>query len=178
MSVFGVVIAIFIVLLILPPMQIASHIRSYVSKDTIGIVNASFQKDTIRIIRNAEILENMTGVFEQVGTARAGHHFNIIGESDGYFHVKFGRGIGFIRQEDAVKLKSESLTPENEYELTNESFITKNNVVVYDLVATSEEIGLIKANMRYPIAQETNRWYVIDFLGKSAYIDKKKSSSR
>lgn len=173
-SIFGVVIAIFIALFILSPMQMIGHIRSYVSKDAIGIADASFQTEMIRIVRNAEILENMTGVFEPVGTAKAGHRYKIIGESDGYFHVNFGRGIGFIRQADAVKIKSENLNPKNEFELTNESFITKNDIVVYDLVTTYEEIGLIKANMRYPITQETDKWYIIDFLGKSAYIEKEK----
>ena len=50
----------------------------------------------------------MTGFFEYVGTAAVGQHFKIVGENDRYFYVSFGRGTGFVKKEDAVKVKLEN----------------------------------------------------------------------
>ena len=177
--VFWIVLAISIVLLALPPMQITSRVHSYISKDKSnkenenGIVEASLQTDTIKIVKNAEIIENMTGVFEYVGTAAAGQHFKIVGENDRYFYVNFGRGTGFIKKEDAVKVKLEKADQVPQSELTNESFITKSDVVVYDS-NHNYDLGMIKANMRFPIVKETEKWYVIDFIGQFGYVEKEK----
>lgn len=134
---------------------------------------ASLQTDTIKMVKNAEIIENMTGIFEYVGTAAAGQCFKIIGENDRYFYVSFGRGTGFIKKEDAVKVKLGKAGQVSQTELTNESFITKGGVVVYDS-NQNYDLGMIQANMRFPIVRETDKWYVIDFIGRHGYVEKEK----
>ena len=179
MSVFWSVLAISIVLLALYPMQIPSHVHSYVSKDKgnkkneNGIEEASLQTDTIKMVKNAEVMQNMTGVFEYVGTAAAGQHFRIIGENEHYFHVSFGRGTGFIKKEDAVKAKLERADQVPQTERSNESFITKSDSVVYDS-NQNYDLGVIKENMRFPIVRETNKWYIIDFMGRLGSVEKGK----
>ncbi|MBO0586643.1 hypothetical protein [Sporosarcina sp. E16_8] len=114
-SVFLGVLAISIVLLVWSPMQITSQPHSFVSKDNSnmenvnGIVEESLQIYTIKMVKNAEILGDMTGFFEYVGTAAVGQHFKIVGENDRYFYVNFGRGTGFVKKEDTVKVKAEKL---------------------------------------------------------------------
>ena len=141
-------------------------------KDENGIVEASLQTDTIKIVKNAEILEDMTGTFEYVGTAAVGQQFAIVGEIENYFQVKFGRGIGFIHKEDAEKVLNDN-NLRAATQLTNDSFITTSDVLVYDAEASYfEEIGLIKENMRFPIVRETDKWYVIDFMGRQGCVMK------
>lgn len=179
MSVFLGVLAMSIVLLAWSPMQITSQLHSFVSKDKSnmknenGIVEASLQIDTIKMVKNAGILGDMTGFFEYVGTAAVGQHFKILGENDRYFYVNFGRGTGFVKKEDAVKVKLEKAGQVPQSELTNESFITKNDVVVYDS-NQDYNLGVIRANMRFPIVKETDEWYVIDFIGQLGYVEKEK----
>ena len=176
MSVCWSVLAISIVLLALFPMQITSHVHSYVSKDKKngnGIEEVSLQTDTIKMVKNAEVIQNMTGVFEYVGTAAAGQHFKIIGENEHYFYVDFGRGTGFIKKEDAVKAKLERADQVPQTELSNENFITTSDCVVYDS-NHNYNLGVIKENMRFPIVRETNNWYIIDFMGSLDPFEKEK----
>ncbi len=179
MNVFWGVLAISIAFLALSPLQITNHVHSYISNDKSnmknenGIVEASLQTDTIKIVKDAEVVENMTGIYEYVGTAAARQLFNIVGESEGYFQVDFGRGIGFIKKEDAVKVKFENAHQIPQSELSNESFITKSDVVVYDS-NHNLGLGMIKANIRFPIVEETEKWYVINFIGQIGYVEKEK----
>jgi peptidoglycan/xylan/chitin deacetylase (PgdA/CDA1 family) len=130
----------------------------------------------IYIKKDTAIMEKMMYDYENVGIAKGGQYFVVLGETDTSYMIDFGYGVGHINKADAEKTTKAAYSNRSVQSETNNVLITKKDSIVYDLKgAYYHQIGTINVDMRYPIVKELTYFYVIDFGGREGYVAKSSS---
>jgi peptidoglycan/xylan/chitin deacetylase (PgdA/CDA1 family) len=137
---------------------------------------ADVTKEHIYVSKDTAIMEKMMYEYKNVGIAKGGQYFILLGETDTSYMIDFGYGIGHISKLNAEKTTKAAYSNRSIQTETNNVLITTKDSIVYDLKgAFYHQIGTIKTDMRYPIVKELTYFYVIDFGGREGYVAKSSS---
>jgi peptidoglycan/xylan/chitin deacetylase (PgdA/CDA1 family) len=130
-------------------------------------------KEHIYVLRDTAIMEKMMYDYKNVGIAKGGQYFVMIGETDTSYVIDFGYGLGHINKSDAEKTDKAAYNNRITQKETNDVLITHRDSIVFDLKGSFyHQIGSIKADMRYPIVKELTGFYIVDFGGREGYVAK------
>gem|GEM_PF-822534 len=120
---------------------------------------------------NIPIFKHMTGN-KKVGTLYKGEVFPIIeDEFINWYKVKIGSIYGYIKKENTKRVASIDKSKLNSSKEQSKSFTATTDLFVKaNTTGKQITIGMIEKGMSYPIVQESDHWYRINFLGRIGYV--------
>ncbi|QGQ48179.1 L,D-transpeptidase family protein [Metabacillus sediminilitoris] len=135
------------------------------------------QYDFFSPTTNIPVYKQMTGD-ATIGTINKGEAFPII-ESNfiNWYKVKFGHTYGYIKKANTKGISTIDQSKLNKSRVLSKSFTAKNELYVKgNITGTQMTIGKINKGISYPIVNESDYWYQIDFLGRVGYVWKANTS--
>lgn len=120
---------------------------------------------------NIPVYKHMTGN-TKVGTLYAGEVFPIIeDEFVNWYKVKIGSIYGYIKKEKTKRVATIDKSILNTIKEQSKSFTATSDLYVKTGTSGKQiTIGIIEKGLSYPIVNESDSWYGIDFLGRIGYV--------